>query len=117
MTEQPSSVWPQGQAVPPSPSLAADPVPSGDARFSWAASAVPSARPVPAPPAQPVQPVYSRWRGGSTSFGPAGRILATVLVVGIGLGLLLVDPLSGIVWLVIAGPIALPSIWKRERIR
>jgi hypothetical protein len=46
-----------------------------------------------------------------------GRIVATLLVVGIGVALLVVDPLSGIIWLAIAGPLALPSIWKRERIR
>jgi hypothetical protein len=86
-----------------------------DPRFSWSGGP-PQQRPV-APPVPTAPVAYSRWRGGSTSFGPLGRIVATVLVVGIGVGALFADPLSGIIWLVIAGPLALPSIWKRERVR
>jgi hypothetical protein len=93
--------------------------PAGDPRFSWAPGTELPSRPAPPPaPATALRPVaYSRWRGGSTSFGPMGRLVATLLVVGIGVALLVVDPLSGIIWLAIAGPLALPSIWKRERIR
>lgn len=89
-----------------------------ESRFSWSGDATSTPRQPLAPaPAPAPTPVYSRWRGGSTSFGPIGRIVATLLVVGIGVGLLVGDALSGIAWLVIAGPLALPSIWKRERIR
>jgi hypothetical protein len=91
-----------------------------DSRFTWSGEATqppPQPPPQPLTPVRPPAPVYSRWRGGSTSFGPVGRIVATVLVIGIGVGLLVGDLMSGAAWLLIAGPLALPSIWKRERIR
>jgi hypothetical protein len=65
-------------------------------------------------------PRTSRWRGGATSFGPAGRILCTLGLAALfpwwGLGGF--DPfflwaLMG--WLLAAG-LVLRSVWKQERI-
>jgi hypothetical protein len=65
---------------------------------------------------------YSRWRGGSTTFGPVGRIVATVVVVGLSIsGFLVVRAaqflgLTG--WLAYdaVGLVILREVWKRDRI-
>jgi hypothetical protein len=85
-----------------------------DQRFVWSGQPARPAAVLSAPP--PPAPVYSRWRGGETSFGPLGRIGCTVVVLGIAAWLFLVEPLCGVIWTVVACPLALSSIWKRERV-
>ena len=86
------------------------------------------------PPSDPAPvPVYSRWKAGPTSFGAAGRIMLTVLVL---LGVVVGYPMSRgeiLAWIgfdvpgtafliaygVVAGATALyllTRIWKRARI-
>jgi hypothetical protein len=64
-------------------------------------------------------PRYSRWRASSTTMGPVGRILATVLFL-IPLPLFLFAGFFGFVgiaiWLIVILPMAFRSIWKRVRI-
>jgi hypothetical protein len=59
---------------------------------------------------------YSRWKGGPTSFGPVGRILATLLVILFGpwttsAFVIFYTP----IWILVA-MVALKAIWKKERI-
>src|SRR5207249_2997077 len=62
-------------------------------------------------------PTYSRWRAGTTTFGPVGRILATLLVLLLGpwgavsAGTIVILP----AWTAVA-VIVLRQIWKRERV-
>jgi hypothetical protein len=80
-----------------------------------------------------IEPAFSRWRGGATSFGPVGRTLLTLgvlamLVVGYPLLRGLVYTVGGIdipgTGLVVlyacaaipAGTFMLSRVWKRERI-
>ncbi|MEO8424341.1 MAG: hypothetical protein ABI595_10605 [Actinomycetota bacterium] len=84
-------------------------------------------------PEEKIEPEFSRWRGGATSFGPVGRILLTLgvivmLIVGYPLlrGLIFsfigMDiPGGGLIVLYVCA--ALPAaaymlnrVWKRERI-
>jgi len=59
---------------------------------------------------------YSRWQGGPTSFGPVGRVLATILVFLFGPWTFSSFPiLFGPIWIVIA-VVVLKSIWKKERV-
>jgi hypothetical protein len=88
--------------------------PGPDQRFVWTGEPTRATSVPPSPPPAPV--VYSRWRGGQTSFGPVGRIGCTVVMLGIAAWLFLVEPLCGVIWTVIACPLALTSIWKRERV-
>lgn len=60
---------------------------------------------------------WSRWRKTSTTFGPIGRILATIVVCIIPvlwLGSTLFP--MAIVWIVTVWPFALRSIWQKGRI-
>ena len=60
------------------------------------------------------RPIYSRWHGGETSFGPTGRIVMTVLVVAMGVAFAFnYSPVPFIVWVFIAAPMLLRQIWKR----
>jgi hypothetical protein len=80
-----------------------------------------------------IEPEFSRWRGGPTSFGPLGRILLTLgvlvmLIVGYPLLRGLIYSIIGLdipgVGLVVlyacaalpAGGYMLNRVWKRERI-
>ena len=59
---------------------------------------------------------YSRWKAGPTSFGPVGRILATLLVILLGpwttsAFAILYAP----AWIIVAA-ISLKSIWKSEQV-
>jgi hypothetical protein len=80
-----------------------------------------------------IEPGFSRWRGGATSFGPVGRILLTLgvlvmLIVGYPLLRGLIYSIIGLdipgVGLVVlyacaalpAGGYMLNRVWKRERI-
>lgn len=60
------------------------------------------------------RPIYSRWEGGATSFGGAGRIVLTLLVIALGvLFAFNYSPVPFIVWVFIAGPALLREIWKK----
>ena len=60
------------------------------------------------------RPIYSRWHGGATSFGGAGRIVLTLLVIGLGVAFAFnYSPVPFIVWVFIAGPALLREIWKK----
>lgn len=65
-------------------------------------------------------PRYSRWRGGSTSFGPRGRILASLLafvpLVWVFYSAGLFGLAFGIIWIVFGIPLVLRDVWKRQRI-
>jgi hypothetical protein len=64
------------------------------------------------------KPVYSRWAGTEVSFGPVGRILATILVIGIGVLLgFNYSPVPAVIWLFLGAPVLLRSIWKRVPVR
>lgn len=99
-------------------------LPPPDPRFGWTPGQPPGqppgrVEPLPLPPVPSVTPEFSRWRGGATSFGPVGRILCTVLLLGVDAAMLLgfsVGFLATAAWLVVTPPI-LASIWKRARIR
>jgi hypothetical protein len=89
---------------------------------------------MPAPREPAHVATYSRWRGGPTSFGPAGRIVLSVLAVLLGIvgypmsrGLMVASvgfdvPGTGYVLMyavvaVVAEVYLFSRIWKRERIR
>lgn len=63
------------------------------------------------------RPVYSRWRGGPTSFGPATKIAITAFV-------LIMGPVGGatefqILWTVSWAPVAvlvLWGVWRKQRV-
>ena len=62
------------------------------------------------------KPVYSRWQGSSTAFGPRGRIAATALVLlflGISFFYMLLP-----LWLILvgAGVVVLRDVWKKTRL-
>jgi hypothetical protein len=95
------------------------------------ASPLASRMPVPKEPAH--VPTFSRWRGGPTSFGPAGRTVLSVLAVLLGVvgypmsrGLILASvgfDVPGHGYLMMYAVIAAAAevylfsrIWKRERI-
>ena len=67
----------------------------------------------PGPPVGLVVPVreYSRLRGGPTAFGPVGRVLATLLIVGVLWWVL--SPLT-FPFVVPGAVIVLRGIWRRE---
>jgi hypothetical protein len=78
---------------------------------------------LPAPPrvGTPDERQYSRARSGVTSFGPTGRVVITALtlappvtfwLIG-GTGLLV--PI--VIWGLLAVPLVLRDVWKRERTR
>ncbi len=109
---------------PPAPAATSDP----------AATAPPLSTRMPAPRGPAHVPTYSRWRGGPTSFGPAGRIVLSVLAILLGIvgypmsrGLMVASvgfdvPGTGYVLMyavvAVAGELYLFSrIWKRGRIR
>ena len=64
-------------------------------------------------------PRYSRWRKSSTTMGPVGRILATVLFF-LPIAIFFFGGFYGIVgiaiWVIWILPRALRSIWKRVRV-
>lgn len=93
----------------------------------------PLAARLPAPQEPGHVPTYSRWRGGPTSFGPAGRVVLSVLALVLGVvgypmtrGFILASvgfdvPGRGfvvmyIVIAVVAELYLFSRIWKRERI-
>ncbi|HWA67979.1 MAG TPA: hypothetical protein VG899_16565 [Mycobacteriales bacterium] len=64
------------------------------------------------------QPVRSRWLRSEITFGPAGRIVATVLVVAPALFGIFVSAdffIFGVLWLFIV-PMALRDIWRRVKV-
>ena len=62
----------------------------------------------------PPPKAYSRTVKTSVSYGPIGRLVATLLLVVLPVGFLLTYAFPfGIVYLVAAGPLLLQSIWKK----
>jgi hypothetical protein len=67
--------------------------------------------------------VYSRWRGGTTTFGPVGRIAITLFIVFAHASLWFLLGANGIVFIGI-GYIALTAlsvwilthVWRRDRV-
>ena len=59
---------------------------------------------------------YSRWRKGATTFGPLGRVTASIVCVAPCAWFFQTLPPIGIVWIVTVWPVALGSIWKRTRV-
>ncbi len=65
---------------------------------------------------------YSRWHKGDTSFGPVGRIVATVVLVVLPTVFFLIIPIGpfGLVgaalWIFVISPMLLRSIWKKTRV-
>jgi len=54
---------------------------------------------------------YSRWRGGPTAFGPVGRVVATLLV--LGAAWLVLTPVTAVVLAPLV-VLVLRGIWRRE---
>lgn len=85
----------------------------------WTRGAVdPATRARPASPLFRIMPVHSRWRSSAVTFGPVGRIVATVLVLLPFVFAIFVNTLfiiAAAIWLFTA-PTALRSIWARVRI-
>lgn len=78
----------------------------------------PATGPRPATPPFRAVPVHSRWRSSSVTFGPAGRVVATVLVLLPFVLAIFVNALfivAAAIWLFTV-PTALRSIWARVRI-
>ncbi len=84
----------------------------------------PASRPPALTPASPdaaVLMTYSRWKKSTGTFGPAGRVVATLLLfvpmpvfvmaVSVGIGLI-----GGGIYLLVVMPWALKDIWKRAAI-
>ena len=74
-------------------------------------------------PEKPLPPErYSRWHGGATTFGPVGRILTTVVVVGLSIGGFLVVRSAAFLgmtgWLAynVIAAATLRGIWRRDRV-
>lgn len=62
-------------------------------------------------------PVYSRWRGGTTTFGPVGRLSCTLAVLLLAaFAVVSGDPFFMAIWILFVGPMILRSVWKRDRI-
>ncbi len=73
------------------------------------------ARPAPAPPSRPQT---SRWAASAVTFGPAGRIVATLLVLVVGVWLLWASFfgfVGALLWLGVITPWALRDIWRPVR--
>ncbi|MEA2484733.1 MAG: hypothetical protein QOC55_2680 [Thermoleophilaceae bacterium] len=88
------------------------------AAFSAAAAPAAPGRFVPVAAGPTAVPEYSRWRGGPTSFGPAGRISWTVAVLLVAaFSVFSGDIFFMGLWMLFVGPIVLRSVWKRDRIR
>ena len=114
------------------------PVPTEPSTASPSDVAPPVASPLaarmPAPREPAHIPTYSRWRGGPTTFGPAGRVVLSLLALVLGVvgypmsrGFILASvgfDVPGHGYVVMYAVIALVAelylfsrIWKRERIR
>jgi hypothetical protein len=80
-------------------------------------------RPTPAPPVLPPTVVRSRWRKTQTTFGPLGRVIATVCLV-VPFLVMLVGGLVGDVfalggagiWLIVIMPWGLRDVWKAGQV-
>lgn len=60
--------------------------------------------------------VYSRFRGGDTSFGMVGRVLITLFWLLSCAWLVVFNTLGGVLWLIL-GPFVLKDVWKKVRVR
>ena len=81
------------------------------------------ARPVSAPAALPPTVVRSRWRKTTTTFGPVGRVIATICLI-VPFVIMLVGGLIGdvfalggaAVWLFVIMPWGLRDVWKAGQV-
>lgn len=66
----------------------------------------------------PMPTEWSRWAKSETTFGPLGRVLCTLLLVvvpvGLGMGY---SPIFSWIWVIAVMPPLLASIWKRVPVR
>ena len=80
--------------------------------------AAPAAAPV-APPARPVTR-YSRWHGGTTTYGPRGRVLATLVTLLVPVVMLSLAGVAGLafgfLWIVFVLPLVLRDVWRRDAV-
>jgi hypothetical protein len=102
--------------APVTPAVASEATLRGALMGQLAGGAVEPSEPDPTP-------VYSRWRGGPTSFGPATKVILTVLVVALGWvvykSFALVDGpmvVADIGIYTVAAYFFLRQIWKRARV-
>jgi hypothetical protein len=70
-----------------------------------------------APVVRPPAPPSSRWAGSATTFGPAGRLVGTGLVLAVGGWLLWANPIGAALWWVVVTPWVLRDLWKPARRR
>jgi hypothetical protein len=90
----------------------------GDGSGAGLAEPGPPAPPGPPPPPAPVPERGSRWRSTGITFGPVGRIVATVLVT-LPILWFLRSGILGLIGVVVYGttlyPWALRDVWRRAR--
>jgi len=64
---------------------------------------------------------YSRTRSSPTTFGPVGRVIATVVIVGPAVVMALLPGMAGVagaaMWTVLIVPWGLRDVWRRGRLR
>jgi hypothetical protein len=65
-------------------------------------------------PSGPDVPHWSRWEKGATSFGPVGRVVATLVVAACIVSSLMSAFFIGALGALLAGSILLRDIWKRD---
>ena len=65
----------------------------------------------------PAPSAYSRWKKTSVSYGPVGRIAATILFCAVPIWWgLSYSIILAIMWVFFVGPLLLRSIWKKTRL-
>ena len=67
------------------------------------------------PLVRPSAPPSSRWARSSTTFGPVGRMLGTVLLLAVGAWLTVFALVGAAVWWFVVVPWALRDLWRRGR--
>lgn len=96
-------------------------VPTGAGRFATGAGVPTGAwRPAPAPEALGPPPRYTRWRKTQTTFGPVGRVLCTLGLLGpflflVVMGVVSTDPfvlVGGGIWAIVIMPWGLRDTWR-----
>ena len=93
--------------------------PAADPRFRVGGAFSPTARADDhsGPPAAPLRSWrHSRWAGTEVSFGPAGRVVCTVVLLALVYPAFQSGPLGGIAYTVFLMPWALRDVWRRVRL-
>ncbi len=62
-----------------------------------------------------VVPTQSRWARSTTTFGPVGRLVGTVLLVAVGVWLAIFALIGAAVWWFVVVPWALRDLWRPGR--